>query len=70
MPLIPAVPSVTIAMLAAWGLLLAASGPAAAQVGPWPMLQQNLGHTGLSPLLGPVFGVHRIEIRCQGGHWS
>ena len=48
-------PSVTVGLLAAWGLLLAASGLAAAQVGPWPMLQQNLGHTGQSPLLGPLF---------------
>jgi PKD repeat protein len=42
-------------LLAAWGLLLAASGLATAQVGPWPMLQQNPGHTGQSPLLGPLF---------------
>ena len=47
--------SVTIGLLAAWGLLLATSGLATAQVGPWPMLQQNLGHTGQSPLLGPQF---------------
>jgi hypothetical protein len=47
--------SVITGVLAAWGLLLAASGPAAAQVGPWPMLQQNFGHTGQSPLLEPLF---------------
>jgi PKD repeat protein len=46
---------VIIALLATWGLLLAASGLATAQVGPWPMLQQNLRHTGQSPLLGPLF---------------
>ena len=48
-------PSATIGLLSAWGLLLTASGLAAAQVGPWPMLQQNPGHTGQSPLLGPLF---------------
>ena len=51
----PSLPSVTVGLLAAWGLLLAASGLATAQVGPWPMLQQNPGHTGQSPLLGPLF---------------